>query len=138
MMASASPAPRLRLVRNEIYWSRETQPHDVCRTLLSLVGLGHLWGKTRPLREARDLWAESIWARKRLRLSPEREVMFRIAWDVYTGSGEAGIYEATASLPPVLLRAVGELLVAMAEGPEAVDGWLERYEGGRLPQEAMQ
>ncbi len=96
----------------------------VCRALLDLAGL-----------DTRALWSESTGptalAHELLRDpgdhdDPKAETLLRLAFDLWGDNGGALVVSVLhGRLTGPELARVGALLAALAEGPEAVDAWLE-------------
>jgi hypothetical protein len=101
------PPPRFR--------DRE-QAALVCRALLASAGLAHGWTRTGPRPDAMALSCSSPTAVRRLSAA---------CWSIWEGCTTLGFDEILA-MEPEHLELVGELLSALARGPEAVDGWLHR------------
>jgi hypothetical protein len=108
------------------------QQHGVCRALVALAGKPHLWDVT-----SRDSYlrgpTEALWHIVERRpgakyASSGAELLVRIALDVWNGQGGTQLGRALNVLDNRHLRAVGELLVAIATDPSAIDRWIETYQ----------
>lgn len=55
-------------------------------------------------------------------------VLSRLAWDIWNDSGKVTISDLLSTLDTKNLRAVGELLTAVAAGGAAVDAWIAQRE----------
>lgn len=93
-----------------------------CRALCALAGQPDLWGPTEPTARAAEL------VRAPSPLSPAERVLVECAWDVWSGAGVAYVADVVAHLDRARLLAVGGLLQAIADGPAAVDAWLQTYQ----------
>jgi hypothetical protein len=60
-------------------------------------------------------------------LSHGEKVTLFVAWALWNGEGELTLNEVLNTLDGGNLRMVGELLVAISAGSEAIDGWLQEY-----------
>ena len=96
----------------------------VCIALLALVDAAGCWTPTGPAPDARMAPSRS--------LDPDARTMLAVCWVIWEGSSTLSLHELLQlSLPR--LEAVGELLAAIARGPAAVDGWLERFAPAAAP-----
>lgn len=88
-----------------------------CQVLLDLVGLGRLWTYAGPSRNAEALLALGG-------LPGQDQIALRAAFDLWNGWGLVGIGELLGSgASPGLIRAIGELLVAVVAGRSAIEEW---------------
>ncbi len=105
----------------------------VCRALLSEVGLKHLWTLEGPTHEANLLFEGDGRT-----LEPEKRTFLLIALEFWRSQEKPDFSSVTenlmsnaslAQLMPSLdsdkLEKLGEVLNAIATGPEAVDAWLK-------------
>jgi len=92
----------------------------VCQALVTRVGLASLWTPEGPAERAKELLKQEGGP-----LSHGEKVMLFLAWSFCNGHGGLTVAELVDTLDKGNLTAVGELLVALAEGPAAVDAWLE-------------
>jgi len=98
--------------------SDEKQLAAVCRVLLDLVGLSHLWTPDGPTEEAvklRDADGGD--------LEGDARILFRTCWALSRGEGGPTMKEIR-ELDQTRLVAVGSLMRCLQTGPEAVDSWL--------------
>jgi hypothetical protein len=94
----------------------------VCQALCAQVRLASFWTKNGPSERAKKLLeggGES--------LSHGEQIMILCAWALWNGRGDLKFSELVDVLDRGNLTAVGELLCALAEGPEALDHWLGEY-----------
>ncbi len=99
----------------------------VCRTLLAQAGLQELWDERGP-----NWNAQRRIQREFRRLPRDAATLVLTCWAVWDGTGLAAVSDLF-SLTGRNLAAVGELLNALAQGPPAVDAWVERWGSGALP-----
>ncbi len=92
----------------------------VCQTLCARVGLPSLWTNTGPSERAKELIQAEGGP-----LSHGEKVMVFLAWSFWNGKGGLTVAELVDTLDRNNLLAVGQLLQAHAEGPEALDAWLD-------------
>jgi hypothetical protein len=90
----------------------------VCIALLTLVDAASSWTPTGPAPDARVAPSRT--------LDPDGRAMLAVCWAIWEGSSTLSLHELLQLSPP-RLEAVGELLAAIARGPAAIDGWLERF-----------
>jgi hypothetical protein len=94
------------------------QRASVCHVLLALVGEEERWAATGPSpasRAAPPRQADADGAR-----------MLAACWALWEGCSTLTVDELLR-LAPARLEAMGELLAAMARGPEAIDQWITRF-----------
>lgn len=96
--------------------SRE-QAARVCRTLLGRVGLEKHWSLAGPSPEARLAPPNGA-------NSDERRLL-EACWTLWEGTSTLSL-DQLLCLGPDHLEALGELVAALARGPDAIDGWVER------------
>jgi hypothetical protein len=94
----------------------------VCQILCARVGRESLWTLTGPSPTAEQLLRAGGGA-----LSHGEKVMLFVAWALWNGEGELTLNEVLNTLDGGNLRMVGELLVAISAGSEAIEGWLQEY-----------
>ena len=100
----------------------EAQTHAAIRTLLDTIpGLGRYWTATGPTDEAARVVEQGGGA-----LSSGEALLVRVGFALWNGHGRADFGRMLATLSPEVLTALGSLLVAMAQGSEAIDGWIAR------------
>lgn len=100
----------------------EAQTHAAIRTLLETIpGLGRYWTTTGPTEEAARVVEQGDGG-----LSSGEALLLRAGFDLWNGQGRADFGRMFAVLGAAPLAAVGSLLVAVTEGPEAIDGWIAR------------
>jgi hypothetical protein len=88
----------------------------VCRVLLGSAGLAHGWTRTGPRPDALALSCTSSAAVRRLSAA---------CWAIWEGCTTLGFDEILA-MEAEHLDLLGELLSALARGPDEVDAWLHR------------
>ena len=93
----------------------------VCLGLLALVDAADCWTPTGP--------APGVHAPSRA-VDPDTRTLLAACWALWEGASTLSLHELLRLSPP-RLEAVGELLAAIARGPAAIDGWLERYPPAR-------
>jgi hypothetical protein len=93
------------------------QMADACRVLLAPIGLAHLWRGDRPHNELFEV------LQQRLKSSGELALV-AMTLDIFNGQGKATVGDLVHRLDSDHIRRVGTLLVAIADGPEAVDRWI--------------
>lgn len=106
------------------------QRDEVCRTILAWRGLEDLWHDGASYFEGpRDEAVEEF------RLIQEgirrhgfgKSILIRVAFDVWNGSGGSKIQDIMQHLEAHLVQAIGALIVAASQDPEAVDFWLSEW-----------
>ena len=97
----------------------------ICQRLLQLGGLDAemLWTDEGPTEEASALVFAPV------NLDGSQIVLLRLAWDVWSGSGGCRVVDLLHHLGKNM-RAVGELVTALADDAGALDAWLKEW---RLP-----
>lgn len=92
----------------------------ICRRLIQLAGLDaeSLWTREGPTEKASALIFSPA------KLDGPQAVLVRLAWDVWSGSGGCRVVDLLHHLGDNA-RAVGELVLALADGGDAIDRWLE-------------
>jgi hypothetical protein len=105
----------------------------VCRVLGEIVSLPGLWTAFGPTDRAKELLAN-----RGSGLSAGQSVYFFIAWDLWDGSiprfARGYTFRAIAEIASgSYLRILGELLVAISEGADAVDKWVAHNDKGLMP-----
>lgn len=93
----------------------------VCRTLLSLEGLAELWGDKGPRLGAQRTLLPDLPGRTR-----DARVLLLVAWAVWDGTAIGAVADLFR-LGDRNLVAVGQLLQAMARGPDEIDGWVDGW-----------
>ena len=102
----------------------DRQAGACCRALLARVNRGEWWGDDgRPTPEACELVEAGAGE-----VSAGERALLHLAFALWNG-WEAGRLRELLSLDADNLAAVGELLTALALGPEAVDTWLDEHGG---------
>lgn len=105
-------------------WRDDHQRARACHALLGLVGKGDLWTPMGPTPTAIEYWRADGGP-----LSSGERVVFLLAWAAWNGGGGLPVDALLASLSPRILVAVGHLLVAYAQGADAIDEWIEGVRG---------
>lgn len=96
-----------------------------CRALLARVDRAEWWGEDgRPTAEVCELVDAGAGG-----LAAGERALLHLAFALWNG-WEAGRMRELLSLDADNLATVGELLTALALGPEAVDTWLDEHGGG--------
>lgn len=93
------------------------------RALLAPLGLADLWTAEGPTPRACELLDQAGGG-----MSAGEALMLRVTFDLWNGRGGADLGRLLAVLDADRLRDLGELLAAMANGPDAVAGWLAARE----------
>jgi hypothetical protein len=96
-----------------------------CRALLALVDATGCWTPHGPAPDALVAPPEQ----------PDAQRLLALCWALWNGCSTLVLSELLL-LSPRPLEAVGELLVALARGPAAIDGWLARFEPVPRPLES--
>lgn len=105
----------------------DAQISSAVLVLLHSVQLERLWTAAGPTNEAVEL------ADKRGGpMSHGEALIVLVAFDFWNGHGHARLDELLAVLDPDRIRLVATLMIAAAEGGEAVDRWLSQHRGARL------
>ena len=97
----------------------ESQKAAICRTLLARAGIEHLWtleGPARTVDPSSDV----------LRSHPDGLRLYLLCWALWDETGILA-FSDLFQLEAGTLRAVGELLQALARCPAAIDAWLKTY-----------
>lgn len=102
----------------------DRQRARVCQALCALVGFPSLWTDEGPSPRAKELLEADGGP-----LSHGEKVMLFTAWALWNGRGGLTLTELVDTLDRDNLTAVGELLSAYAQGPDALDAWLAEYSG---------
>jgi hypothetical protein len=97
----------------------------VCRTLCARVGLKSFWTDAGPSERAKELLRAQGGP-----LSHGEKVMVFLAWSFWNGNGGLTVAELVDTLDRENLSAVGQLLQAHVEGPDALDAWLASQQSG--------
>jgi hypothetical protein len=97
----------------------EAQHAAVCRALLTRVGLGDLWTDTGPTPRALELLAEDGGG-----LSSGERTLLLAAFALWNNHRGLRFTELLRHLDDDNLKTIGELLAAIARGPEGIDAWL--------------
>jgi hypothetical protein len=100
-------------------WTSERQQCQAIRVLLRRVRLGRLWTLDGPTEEALDLLKRNGGP-----LSHGQAIMLRVAFDVWSSSGNATVGEMLGTLDNANLFAVGSLLVELSNSRPAIDNWI--------------
>lgn len=93
---------------------------DVCRALCALAGQHNLWTHSGPTDRAVE-WIDAN------PLSTSQRVLFGIAWGIWGGCGHVHFPDLVHHVDGPALKAVGALLMALAEDDEHLDAWLAAY-----------
>lgn len=105
----------------------EAQQAAVCETLCRLVRLPGLWttgGHRLPGPTDRAI---ALLKQRGGTMSHGEWLMVAAAWDTWNGRGGLKLADALATLDGNNLRALGSMLVAIAEDADAVDRWLAHW-----------
>ena len=102
------------------------QRAETCRALCALAGRYDLWSSTGPTEKAAGELVASP-------LLEEDLALVRAAWSVWNGLGDLHLAELLRVLRPSDLRALAELLTALAVSPLQVDAWLASYAPPQIP-----
>lgn len=98
----------------------EKQTHSAIRALLAtLPGLGRLWTDTGPTDEAARTLEGGGPA-----MSTGEALLVRVAFDLWNKGGNAPLGHVINTLGNAPLAALGGLLVALTQRPEALDAWI--------------
>lgn len=97
----------------------ESRKAAMCRALAALVGLEYMWGEDGPSDEGAD-----ILEARETPLSDEESIILEMTWAIW-GDDPGPSFSDLLKLENAKAKPVGELLVAMAEGPTAIDAWLK-------------
>ncbi|WP_163778680.1 hypothetical protein [Myxococcus vastator] len=115
------------------------QLNAVCRALLERAGAPLLWTATGPAHAA-----TTALLTRPARLSTAADALLFLAFDFLAEfqhqeitASVVGVVELRSLLKPQDLRAVGLLLVALTQGPTAVDEWLALNRRNRLLEAAV-
>lgn len=99
----------------------ESRRAAVCRALAGLAGLAYMWGEEGPTEEGAD-----ILEAREMPLSEEERILLEAIWAIWEDNPGPTFSELLA-LESEKLKTVGKLLVAMADGHNAVDSWLNLH-----------
>jgi len=97
----------------------DRQRARVSIALLGKTELRGLWTERGPTEQARRLLAMGVKGQ-----SAEKRILFLLAWEFWREKTDLH-FSDLGSLSPKRLHLLGTLLVAMTQGPEAIDEWLE-------------
>lgn len=97
------------------------QTARVCRTLLARVGREQCWPPGGPSNEARLVPPNSS-------NSDERRLL-EACWTLWESTTTLSLAQLLR-LEPAHLEVLGELIAALARGPDAIDDWVERMGRG--------
>jgi hypothetical protein len=111
--SSSSSSGRWRM------FSGDRQVALAARALLGRMRMGRLFTESGPTKEACDLLEAGGGT-----LSSGEGIYLQAAFDLWNGNGHCDLGRAVAVLDSGHLAALGRLLVAIARGPAAVDGWI--------------
>jgi hypothetical protein len=103
----------------------DAQLAQVCETLCRSVGLNGMWTWNGSTGKATDVNLRCF--RRTPGWSHGEILLWQTAWAFWNGNKKPSLYDMTAALDSRHLALIGTLLVAIAEGPTGIDGWLERY-----------
>ena len=108
-------------------FASRAQLHTAIWKLLKHVNGARFWAVDGPTDEA-VLAIDAITENKTERpyLSSGQEVLLRAAFDIFNGRGNATIYSALRVLDDRNQRALWSLLLAMVDGPEAIQRWIDQ------------
>ena len=70
-------------------------------------------------------------------LSSGERVLFLAAWDVWNGDGKATLAQIMYKLDCPRIRLLGTFLIAVSEGGNAIDRWLEEHEAPNATRASM-
>ena len=101
----------------------EDQIRECCDILLTRAGLPNWWGK-KNISQAYEFLSSP-------RPSRAQRALVGTAFALWSGEGNVCI-SALLDLDTRNIRAVASLLVAVREGPEAVDRWIELASQGQI------
>ena len=104
----------------------DRQSCDAVRVLLGSVKLEPLWTAAGPTDEALKLLEQRGGA-----MSHGEQLMLLVAFDFWNGKGKAELSELLSVLDGDRMRLVASLMIATAEGSEAVDRWLTKHRAPR-------
>lgn len=106
----------------------QAQRVEACRTLLGLVDLSDKWGdKTSPSNALWDTIQETVHGSDLSYSSGEVAIM-QATVCLWNGSGEA-LLKDCLNLDTKRQKALWTLLLAVVEGPDAVDAWIQTWKG---------
>jgi len=97
----------------------EAQHAAVCRALLARGALGDLWTDAGPTARALALLEEHGAG-----LGSGQRTLLLAAFALWNNSTELRFAELLRHLDDDNLNTIGNLLVALSRGPDAIDGWL--------------
>ncbi len=101
----------------------EGQLARACRALCAQVGLRSLWTSEGPSERAVEILEANGGP-----LSSGERIVVLAAWSIWNGSGNATLGDAVHRLDDRNLVALGSLMIAVASGARAIDGWITRME----------
>ncbi len=108
------------MVRDDAQLSR------MCWALLATVRLERLWNDDGPTAEASDLLAADGGP-----LSSGERIVLLAAWAFWNGAGGVTLADVITHLDGDRMEALGVLMMAFAQGADAIDGWLVEYDRER-------
>lgn len=98
----------------------DAQTHAAIRLLLGTIpGLARMWTETGPTDEAAHVVEGTSSA-----MSSGEVLLVRVAFDLYNGQGGASFGRVLNTLGNEPLNALGALLVAFTQSPEAIEVWI--------------
>lgn len=100
----------------------DQQASAAIRALLSTARLGHLWTSSGPTPQASQWLAQDGGP-----LSSGERVLLLTAWTLWNGEGGIGLGDIVDFLDRERTGALCLLVLAIQDGPAAVDEWLEDH-----------
>ena len=100
----------------------DEQTGRACRALLAMVRLEKLWANHRPTPAALELLAGDGGT-----LSSSERIVLLAAFAFWNGEGSLRLAEIVMHLDVEPSEAICALVVAVKQGSDAVDEWLEEY-----------
>ena len=101
----------------------EAQRARACRALCRRARMPGMWSETGPTEEAIAALESNGGP-----LSSGERIMILCAWAFWNGGGELTVADVVERLDGRNLSAVGGLMVALASGGAAIEGWLVKME----------
>jgi hypothetical protein len=102
----------------------DRQRAAVCRTVCAQAGLT-FWTEDGPTERAKQLLKDDGGP-----MSTGERIMFLAAFALWNGHGKVLFADVADRLDGPNLECLGTLLVALSQGAEAVDAWLDRHGAG--------
>lgn len=103
------------------------QTEHICRALLARSRQAWLWNETerRP-----SEWAWTLGEGKAVSCSSSERLWIRVALDVWNSGGRVTLGDMFSTFDGPNLVCLGALLVALGQGGESIDRWIDNFGDG--------